>query len=255
MKAVIMGGGKGTRLAPFTSVLPKPLIPIGDYPILEIIICQLRKAGFTEIIITLGYLAHLFEAYFNDGHRLGVKITYTHEDKPLGTVGPLTLIEGLNEPFLMMNGDVLTNLDFADLYHYHIERNAIVTMALYPKEVNIDFGVIEIDAESHILSSHEKPHFTYLINMGIYVVSPQAVNLIPHNQFYSFMDLVEDLQARGDPLYGYPFNGDWMDVGRIDDFASAAEKYQYLAHAAEETFEIEQQARVEALERKLRGNY
>lgn len=246
-----MAGGKGKRLAPFTRVLPKPLIPLGDYPILEIIICQLRKAGFTDITLTLGYLAHLFEAYFGNGERLGINITYSYEDTPLGTAGPLTLIEGLDEPFLMMNGDLLTSLDFADLYNYHIERNAMVTMALYPKEINIDFGVIEVDAESRIRGSREKPHFTYLINMGIYIVSPKAVKLIPYNQPYSFMDLIEDLKARGDSLYGYQFNGDWMDLGRVDDLTTATEKYQHLARAAEETFEIEQRKRVAVLEQRI----
>ena len=251
MKAVIMVGGKGTRLAPFTRVLPKPLIPFGDYPILEITICQLRAAGFTDITLTLGYLPHLFKAYFGDGERLGVNITYSYEKTPLGTAGPLTLIEGLDEPFLLMNGDLLTDLNFADLYRYHSERNATVTMALYPKEVNIDFGVIEVDAESRILGSREKPRFTYLINMGIYIVSPQAVNLIPHGQFYSFMDLVEDLRARGDPLYGYQFEGDWMDLGRIDDFTAATEKYDYLTCPTEEAYQIEQQKRVAVLEQRL----
>lgn len=249
MKAVIMVGGKGTRLAPFTRVLPKPLIPLGDYPILEINICQLRAAGFTDITLTLGYLPHLFKAYFGDGERLGVKISYSYEEQPLGTAGPLTLIEGLDEPFLLMNGDLLTDLNFADLYRYHRERNATVTMALYPKEVNIDFGVIEVDAESRILGSREKPRFTYLINMGIYVVSPQAVKLIPYNQFYSFMDLVDDLRARGDPVYGYQFEGDWMDLGRVDDFEAASEKYEYLTCPTEEAYQIELRRREAVLEK------
>jgi NDP-sugar pyrophosphorylase family protein len=249
MKAVIMVGGKGTRLAPFTRVLPKPLIPLGDYPILEINICQLRAAGFTDITLTLGYLPHLFKAYFGDGERLGVKISYSYEEQPLGTAGPLTLIEGLDEPFLLMNGDLLTDLNFADLYDYHLARNAAVTMALHPKEVNIDFGVIEVDAESRILGSLEKPRFTYLINMGIYVVSPQAVKLIPYNQFYSFMDLVDDLRARGDPVYGYQFEGVWMDLGRVDDFTTAAEKYDYLTCPTEEAYKIEQRRREVVLEK------
>ena len=251
MKAVIMAGGKGTRLAPYTRVLPKPLIPFGDYPILEIIICQLRKAGFTDITLTLGYLAHLFVAYFGDGERLGVNVTYSYEETPLGTAGPLTLIDGLDEPFLLMNGDMLTDLDFAELYRYHLDHNAMVTMALHPKEVNIDFGVIEVDANSRIIGSQEKPSFSYLINMGIYIVSPKAVKLIPYNRPYSFMDLVEDLLARGDNVYGYQFHGVWVDLGRVDDLNLATEKYGYLASAAEEHFAIEQQVRREALEHEL----
>lgn len=249
MRAVIMAGGRGTRLAPFTRILPKPLIPFGDYPILEIIICQLRKAGFTDITLTLGYLAHLFEAYFADGQRLGVHIDYTYEDTPLGTAGPLSLIDRLDEPFLLMNGDLLTDLDFADMYNYHLEHNATVTMGLQTRKVDIEFGVIEVDQDSRITACREKPSFTYLINMGIYIVSPEAVAMIPYNQFYPFTDLVDLLLKRDENVFGYKFDGEWVDLGRIDDFSEATEKYRHLARAAEETFEeIERPMHLAALE-------
>ena len=160
MRAVIMAGGRGTRLAPFTRVLPKPLIPFGDHPILEIIICQLRKAGFTDITLTLGYLSHLFEAYFSNGERLGVNIEYTYEDTPLGTAGPLSLIERLDEPFLLMNGDLLTDLDFAEMYNYHLQQDAVITMGLQSRRIDIEFGVIDVDQDSRIIACRERPSIT-----------------------------------------------------------------------------------------------
>lgn len=237
MRAVIMAGGKGTRLAPYTRVLPKPLIPFGDYPILEIIICQLRAAGFTDITLTLGYLPHLFEAYFGDGSRLGVNIDYSYEDIPLGTAGPLTLIERLDEPFLLMNGDLLTDLNFADMYNYHLENDAIITMGLQSKRIDIEFGVIDIDQDSRITACREKPSISYLINMGIYIVSPEAIDLIPYNQFYPFTDLVDQLLKRNDRVFGYEFDGKWVDLGRVDDLTEAAEQHTDLTCAAEEAYE------------------
>jgi NDP-mannose synthase len=242
MKAVIMAGGRGTRLAPFTKVLPKPLIPLGDYPILEIIICQLRQAGVCEITLAVNYLAHLFEAYFGRGERLGVEINYSHETDPLGTAGPLRLVEGLDEPFLVLNADVLTDLDFRDLYEYHLMRDAMVTMAVHTKDVKIDFGVIELDDSARILRCREKPEFTYLINMGVYVVSPEAIDRIPYGRRYDFTQLIEDLLYDGRRVYGYVFGGDWMDLGRIDDFAEASKRYQHLGAVAEKRVALESYA-------------
>lgn len=245
-----MAGGRGTRLAPYTNVLPKPLIPFGDYPILEVIICQLQQAGFTDITLTLGYLAHLFKAYFGDGSRLGVNIDYSYENTPLGTAGPLALIDRLDEPFLLMNGDLLTDLDFSDMYNYHIENDAIITMGLQTRKIDIEFGVIEVDQDSRITACREKPSISYLINMGIYVVSPEAVDLIPYNQFYPFTDLVDLLLKRGDRVFGYKFDGKWVDLGRVDDLTEAVEKHSDLTCAAEETYrEIEKPMQVSALEK------
>jgi NDP-mannose synthase len=240
MKAVIMAGGKGTRLAPFTKVLPKPLIPLGDYPIVEIIMCQLREAGFSDITLAVNYLAHLFQAYFNNGERLGIHIDYSIETEPLGTAGPLTLIDGLDEPFLMMNADLLTDMDFGDLYAYHLQNNAAITMALYPREVRIDFGVIELDDGARIQRCREKPAYTYLVNMGIYVVSPEVLQYLPYGQHFDFTDLVDLVREHGHDVYGYVFDGEWMDLGRIDDFTEASEHYQHLAQAAARRVALEQ---------------
>jgi NDP-mannose synthase len=239
MKAVIMAGGRGTRLAPFTKVLPKPLIPLGDYPIVEIIMCQLREAGFTEITLAVNYLAHLFQAYFNNGERLGIRIDYSIEAEPLGTAGPLTLIEGLEAPFLVMNADLITDMDFSDLYDFHLRNRAAITMALYPREVRIDFGVMEVDEACRVQRCVEKPTYDFLINMGVYMVSPEVLRYLPYGQHYDFTDLVDLVRSKGHDVYGYVFRGEWMDLGRIDDFTQAADRYHHLAQIAERRVPLE----------------
>ena len=202
MKAVILAGGRGTRLAPYTTILPKPLMPLGNHPILEVILCQLKRQGFTEIIMAVGYLRHLLEAYFEDGRRLGVHIQYSYEDEPLGTAGPLTLIPDLDEPFLVMNGDVLTDLDYNGLYAYHLERGAMATISLYPKTVEISLGVLEMDDQSQVTSYQEKPTYSYLASMGIYVLSPEALAAMPTGQRCDFPDLVRMLLQRQQKVVG-----------------------------------------------------
>lgn len=235
MHVVIMAGGKGTRLAPYTTVLPKPLIPFGDYPILEIIICQLREHGFTEITLAVSYLAHLFEAYFGDGRRLGVHITYSLEDHPLGTAGPLTLLPEFDEPFLVMNADLLTDIDYMDLYRYHCYEKAALTIALHPKEVHIELGVIDLDTASAVVGYTEKPSFSYLVSMGIYVFSPEVIRRMHRNCHMDLPEVVAMLLAQKAKVSGYIFSGDWVDVGRLEDYAKAAEQYQYLARVAEKS--------------------
>ncbi len=240
MRAVIMAGGRGTRLAPFTKVLPKPLIPLGDYPILEIILCQLRSAGFSEVTLTLGYLAQLFQAYFGNGERLGIQVNYAVEPHRMGTAGALRLIDHLDEPFLLMNADVLTNLNFVDMVDFHLRHKAAITMALYPREVQVDFGVIELDDTSHVVGFREKPHYSFLINMGIYIVNPEVLDYLPSGQYYDFPDLVEVARTGGHNVLGYVFDGDWMDLGRIEDFTKASDHYHHLASCAEERVALEE---------------
>jgi NDP-sugar pyrophosphorylase family protein len=173
MKAVILAGGKGTRLKPYTTVFPKPLMPIGDKPILEIVVRQLKSHGFEELIMAVGHLAELIMTFFNNGSKYGVKIKYTREDKPLGTAGPLALMKGeLNESFLMINGDVLTTLNYSDLIDYHKKNGAIATIALNKRTVKIDFGVPEVDKANNIVGYTEKPGIEYLVSMGVYVFDP-----------------------------------------------------------------------------------
>jgi NDP-sugar pyrophosphorylase family protein len=190
MKAVILAGGKGTRLKPYTTVFPKPLMPINDKPILEIVVRQLKSYRFNEIIMAVGHLAELIMTFFNDGSKYGINIKYTREDKPLGTAGPLALMkEELKETFLMMNGDVLTTLDYSDLVNYHKKNKAIATIALKKRAVKIDFGVPEVDKANNIVGYTEKPKINYLVSMGVYAFDPRILEYIEPNECLDFPDL------------------------------------------------------------------
>ena len=222
MKAVILAGGKGTRLKPYTTVFPKPLMPINDKPILEIVIRQLKSHGFGEIIITVGHLSELIITFFGDGGKFDVKIEYSREDKPLGTAGGLGLIKKeLNETFLMMNGDVLTTLNFSDLVSYHKRNDAIATIALNKREVYIDFGVVELDDSDSIAGYIEKPKIEYLVSMGVYVFDPRVLEYIRPNEYLDFPDLIKELISNGETVKGYIYEGYWLDIGRPDDYEKA----------------------------------
>jgi NDP-sugar pyrophosphorylase family protein len=227
MKAVILAGGKGTRLAPYTTVLPKPLMPMGDMPILEVVLRQLRRSGVDHVDIAVGHLAELIRAMFGDGAKLGLDIAYSIEDKPLGTAGPLTLIGGLgDDTFLVMNGDILTTLDYADLVRHHKASGAAATIAMYTRQVKIDFGVLETDGHGRLRDIIEKPTKEYSVSMGIYVFEPRILKMLQHNERKDFPDLVKDLLAVGEHVGVYPFNGYWLDIGRPDDFARAVEEFE-----------------------------
>ena len=167
MKAVVLAGGKGTRLVPYTQILPKPLMPIGNLPILEVLVRQMKRAGIDEIVITVGHLAELLRSYFKDGSRYGVKISYSMEEQPLGTAGPLSLIDRLDETFLVTNGDVLTTLQIADLVAFHQENKAAATIAMHTREVKIDFGVIQVNGSNEVVGYIEKPSYDYAVSMGV----------------------------------------------------------------------------------------
>ena len=226
MKAVILAGGRGTRLAPYTTILPKPLMPVGDKPILDIVISQLRHYGFTDITLAVGYLSELLMAYFGDGSRFGVSIRYSHEDQPLGTAGPIALVEGLDEPFLVMNGDILTALSFGDLMSYHRKHQAIATIATYPRSVKIDLGVIESDDQAHLTRYIEKPTNHYRVSMGIYIFDPRVREHIPHNQRLDLPDLLMGMLAAQEVVQCYMYDGYWLDIGRVDDYQRAVEDFE-----------------------------
>ena len=196
-KVVILAGGKGTRLAPYTVVFPKPLMPIGDIPILEVVIHQLSYYGFQDITMAVGHLAELVMAYFNDGDRLKVRISYSKEQKPLGTAGPLSLVPGLDDAFLVMNGDVLTDLNFARLVDFHRHNQATATIATHRRQVKIDLGVIESDNRNQIVGYIEKPTYDFRVSMGIYVFEPKVLNYIPSGEYLDFPDLVLRLLEAG----------------------------------------------------------
>lgn len=222
MKTVILAGGKGRRLKPYTTAFPKPLMPIGDKPILEIVVRQLKSYGFDEITLAVGHLAELIMTFFNDGNKYGVKIKYSRENKPLGTAGPLALMKDeLKETFLMMNGDVLTTLDYSDLMNYHKRKKAIATIALKKRTVKIDFGVPEIDADNNIVGYTEKPEIEYLVSMGVYVFDPKVLEYIKPDEYLDFPDIIKKLVSNGETVTGYVYDGYWLDIGRPDDYEKA----------------------------------
>lgn len=231
MKAIVLAGGRGTRLRPYTTVLPKPLMPVGDLPILEILIRQLKAAGCSEIILAVGYLAQLIQAYCGDGSRWGVSIRYSYEKEPLGTAGPLGLIEGLDSPFLVMNGDVLTSLDFRQFYHFHLEQKTVATICLYKSIVKLNLGVVQLSAQGNIIDYVEKPSLEYLVSTGIYVFHPDILSDIPKGGYLDLPDLVRGLIARAVPIRPFFFDGVWLDIGNPGDYEKAVELFVEKPHS------------------------
>jgi len=228
VQAVILAGGKGTRLRPYTTVLPKPLMPVGDYPILEIILRQLKHAGVTEVILTVGYLGQILQAFFQEGDRLGLKITYSFEEKPLGTAGPIALVlDQLQDNFLIMNGDLMTTMNYRNLYQFHLEKQAAATIGLFQREVKIDFGVIETDQDGKLSAYIEKPRYQYNVSMGVNVLSKAQVlpYLVP-GEYLDVPDLMMKLRNDGRPVYCYQEPCQWLDIGRIDDYQVATELFE-----------------------------
>ncbi len=223
MKAVILAGGKGVRLRPFTYLIPKPLMPIGELPIIEIIIRQLKNNGFRDIIICTGYkenLIRMFLKKFEKKYNLNIK--YSFEKKPLGTIGPLILIKDeLQETFLLMNGDTLSTINYKELVKYHKESGNIATISLYKKDIYIDFGIVEINGVD-IIDYIEKPTNTYFVSMGVNVFEPEVLKYIPEGKF-NFPDLVKILIKNGKKVGGYIFKGYWLDIGRHEDYLKANE--------------------------------
>jgi NDP-mannose synthase len=228
VRAIILAGGKGIRLAPLTDIIPKPLVPLGGMPIMEVVIRQLRTHGFQRITLAVGYLSELIKAYFQEGSKWGVEIDYSYEPQPLGTAGPLALINNLNETFLVMNADVLTNLDYQELLTYHRRQGGIATIAAYERQVKIDLGVIIPDGECRIKDYIEKPTSTHLVSMGIYIFEPQVMDFIQPGEYLDFPDLVTLLLQAGHAVYFQRFSGYWLDIGRHEDYAKAAAEFENI---------------------------
>jgi len=226
-QAVILAGGRGTRLRPYTTIFPKPLVPVGEHPILELVIRQLAGHGFRDITLAVGFLAELIMAYFGDGSRWGVRLAYSREEQPLGTAGPLALIkERLHRPFLVMNGDLLTDLNFGDVMRYHVALGGIATVALARRSVQIDFGVVQVDAEYRLTGWSEKPELTYLVSAGIYIFDPAVLTFIPAGQYFDLPQLVMSLVKDGQSVNTYVHEGYWLDIGRPEDLQRANEEFQ-----------------------------
>ena len=228
MKAIVLAGGRGARLLPYTRILPKPLMPIGDMPILEVLLRQMKRAGIDEVVITVGHLAALLRAFFQDGSDLGMHITYSYEDGPLGTAGPLSLVTGLDQTFLVSNGDVLTTLDLNKLIQFHSEQNAAATIAVHCRKVHIDFGVVHCSGDFRIEGYSEKPSIDYMVSMGIYVFEPRILKYIPYNQFLDLPDLVLNMISAGEKVLGFKYSGYWQDLGRPDDYELATKDFESM---------------------------
>lgn len=228
MQALILAGGKGTRLRPYTTVLPKPLMPIGDMPILEIILRQLRAAGIDSVILAVGYMSQLFQAFFANGERYGMDIRYSFEETQLGTAGPIALaLDTLDDDFLVMNGDLLTTLDYAALLAGHKSSAAAATIALHRREVNIDFGVIEHDSDGLLTGYSEKPSFQYDVSMGINVLNRAAVTeFLVRGQYLDIPALMVRLVEAGLPVHCVRQDCEWLDIGRVDDYQIATELFE-----------------------------
>lgn len=227
-RAIILAGGKGTRLRPYTVVLPKPLLPIGDYPVLEIIIRQLAWFGFNRITLTVNHQAEIIKAFFGDGSRWGIKIDYSFEDKPLSTMGPLRLIRDLPEHFLIMNGDVLTDLDFDQFYQFHSGHGKPFTISAYNRSEISEFGVLETDTEQHLSAFVEKPKRDFLVSMGIYMASKAILPLIPEEVPFGFDQLMLKMLEKREPVSVRRFDGYWLDMGRPDDYQQAIDDLEKL---------------------------
>jgi NDP-sugar pyrophosphorylase family protein len=224
---VVLAGGKGTRLRPYTTVLPKPLMPVGDMPVLEILLRRLAAAGFSRINLAVGHLAELIEAYFGDGRRLGVNVVYWREDEPLGTAGPLAEMELTSEHVLVMNGDLLTTLEFGPLVDRHVSSGAAATLAVRRREIPIDFGVVRVDGET-VAGFDEKPVITYDVSMGVYVFEQRAVSLVPQRVKYDFPDLLGAVLERGWPVHAHRSTDFWVDIGRVEDYELALDRFDEL---------------------------
>jgi NDP-sugar pyrophosphorylase family protein len=222
-RAVILAGGRGTRLRPYTVALPKPLMPVGDKAILEIILRQLKAAGFDHVTLAVNHQAEILMAVFGDGSKLSMTIDYSLETEPLGTMGPLKLIKDLPDHFLVMNGDILTDLDYGAFFDGHVESGAPMSVSAAAREQLIDYGVLQLNEQGRLSGFEEKPRIPYLVSMGVYCLSRQVLARIPAGRAFGFDTLVLDMLAAGDPPRIKPHAGYWLDIGRPDDYQKATD--------------------------------
>ena len=236
LRAVILAGGRGVRLQPFTVNFPKPLVPLGDTPVVEVLMRRLAAFGITDITLTLGHLAELMKAYFAQRPDLAasLKLRYVIEREPTGTAGSLSLVSGLRNTFLVMNGDLLTDLDLNELVAFHRRQKAALTIATHTRRVKIDLGVLDVSRDHRVTGYFEKPERSYQVSMGIYVYEPTVLAHIVPGKHLDFPDLVLRLLERGERVSAYKSNCQWLDIGRPDDYAKAQELYA----AKKSSFEI-----------------
>ena len=229
MRAIILAGGKGTRLAPYTTVFPKPLMPVNGMPILEVIVRQLAHFRIREMVFTVSQQSEpLLSAFFGNGGRYGVAIRYSREEKPLGTAGPLAIIPDLPETFLVMNGDILTSLNYQKLIRYHRQHRGMVTIAMNQKRIQLELGVMECNRAHQLTRYVEKPTFLYAVSMGIYIFEKKVLDWIPREKYLDFPELIQKLIRQRVKVVCYPSNDFWLDVGRHEDYEEAQRKFQEM---------------------------
>lgn len=221
MQAVILAGGKGTRLRPYTTEVPKPLVPVASRPIIEILLRCMRKHGVKQVHIAVNHLAHLIMAVLGDGREIGMEINYSLEDRPLSTVGPLKLIDGLDDNFLVANGDIVTDLDFGKLFQRHLKSGARLTVATHRRVSKIDYGVLKTSASGSVTTFEEKPEYEFNVSMGVYVFSRTILELVPRGEPFGFDELMLKLLENKEPVGAFEFDGYWLDIGRPDDYEQA----------------------------------
>jgi NDP-sugar pyrophosphorylase family protein len=227
-EVVLLAGGRGTRLAPYTTVLPKPLMPVGEMPVLEILVRRLARADLRVVHLAVGHQAELIEAFFGDGSRFGVELRYWRELDPLGTAGPLATIETSSPTILVMNGDLLTTLDFREFLAAHAASRAAATVGVHQRDVPVDYGVVKLNG-STIVGFEEKPTLSYAISMGVYAFEQEAVDLIPPRKF-DFPDLVEAMLQRGLKINAHVSSAFWLDIGRHEDYDEANRSFERMRH-------------------------
>jgi len=227
-KVVILAGGEGKRLNPYTVILPKPLMPVGNSPIIEVIIKQLKRHKLKDITLAIGYLGNLIQTFLGDGEKYGVRIRYSFEEKPLGTMGPLTLIPGLKKTFMVMNGDLLTTLNYRKLISYHLSKKPIATLAVRKREIETDYGVLEYNRNYELAKYQEKPRIPYQVSMGVYIFEPEILDYIPRNKRFDFPELMNLLLKKKEKGLVYPSTDFWLDIGRHEDYRKAIDEFENI---------------------------
>jgi NDP-mannose synthase len=226
IRVIVLAGGKGTRLKPYTMVFPKPLMPIGEMPILEIVLRQLKSFGFRKVTLSVNHLADLIQTFFGDGRKLGLDIAYCMEDQPLGTAGSISMVDDVSENFLVMNGDLLTTIDYSAMMQTHINSEAIATIGIYPREVKIDFGVLEIGDKGELVKYTEKPEYEFLVSMGVNAFHKSVLESIPKKQYLDIPSLMMNLKNANKQVLTYRSECQWLDIGRPDDYGNALEIFE-----------------------------
>ena len=227
-RAIILAGGKGTRLRPYTKVYPKPMMPIGKFIILEIVIKQLKFYGFKHITISVGHQANLIKAFFGNGSKYKISIDYSLEKKPLGTMGPLKIIKDLPQNFLVLNGDVLTDLNFDKFYNYHIKKKNLFSISSYLRNEIIDYGLLETNKKDSLVKFLEKPKRNFNVSMGIYMLNKDVLKYIPNKKFFGFDNLMIKLLKLKKKIKVKKHTGYWQDIGRPSDYLLATEEFKKM---------------------------